>query len=206
MLGYWNAPFDLPDHTRAACRALLKIRAATTALNTATDDSGWRVRMGLESGESCTGVIGPAHQLRYVLFGEAITSAALFERQCETYGVDNVISDRALEAVRDFAWLELDMIKMKGDAAPLRLFTLLGDEQMAADPEYLALKADFDRMLTAYRRQGWFEAAKGIALCLPRARRFDLHALLDLYVRRIENLRRDPPSANWNGVHLPAMK
>lgn len=204
ILGFWNAPLDLPDHSRAACRALLKMRAAMVRLNAATDHGAFRIDIGLASGEGCVGAMGPAGRPRYSVLGEPANLARLFEAQCESYGVDNLVGESVREAVQDFALLELDLIQAQGRAEPLRVFSVLGDESLASDPDYLALSGHFDRMMTAYRRQRWVEAATAIAECLPFARRFHLQPLLELYVRRIQDMRRNPPGAGWGGAHRAA--
>lgn len=206
ILGFWNAPLDLPDHPRAACRALLKMREAMAALNAATDHGVLRMDIGLYSGDGCVGVMGPAGRPRYSVLGEPANLAFLLQAQCEIYGVDNVTGESVREAVQDFALLELDLIQAKGHAEPLRVFTVLGDERLASDPGYQALKGHLDRMLAAYRRQRWVEAATAIAECLPFAHRFRLQPLLELYVRRIEDRRRNPPGPGWNGAHRAATK
>jgi adenylate cyclase len=105
----------------------------------------------------------------------------------------------------DFALLELDQVKVKGKAIPIRIFTCLGTEAYAARPEYRSLRECHDRMLGAYRRQDWAAAETARGECLEIAPE-RLRGFYALYEARIAEFRNDPPGAGWDGVYVATSK
>ncbi len=215
IMAFWNAPLDVPNHERAACRALLGMREGMLQLNVdlkaeAAASGGvyvpLKIGVGLNSGECCVGNMGSAQRLNYSVLGDAVNLAARLEGQSKTYGVDNVIGETTMNGVQDFALLELDLIQVKGKTVPVRVFTVLGDEKLAADPDFVTLSGHHHRMIYFYRRQRWVEAAAMIAEALPYAQRFGLSALMELYVHRIEDLRGAPPGPDWDGAYVAKTK
>ncbi len=215
IMAFWNAPLDVPDHERAACRALLGMRDGMRKLNVdlkaEAESSGGRyvplaIGIGLNSGECCVGNMGSMQRLNYSVLGDAVNLAARLEGQSKTYGVDNVIGESTMLGVRDFALLELDLIQVKGKTVPVRVFTVLGDEKLAADADFIELSRSHDRMIAAYRRQDWTVAMEAIESCRPHVARFGVGGLLELYVHRIEDLRENPPGADWDGAYVAKTK
>ena len=215
IMAFWNAPLDVVDHQREACRALLGMRQGMIELNAdlqaEAEQSGGKyvplaIGIGLNSGECCVGNMGSAQRLNYSVLGDAVNLAARLEGQSKTYGVDNVIGEATMQGVTDFALLELDLIQVKGKTVPVRVFTVLGDEKLATDPEFQALSGHHRRMIAAYRAQRWAIAAAAIAECLPYIDRFRIRGLLELYLHRIEDLRENPPGLTWDGAYVAKTK
>src|SRR2546423_14929827 len=98
--------------------------------------------------------------------GDAVNLASRLEGQSKTYGVSIIVGEATREAAPAWAALELDLIAVKGKAEAVRVYTLLGDAGCAQSPEFRALAAEHEALLTAYRAQDW--AAARAAL---RARR-----------------------------------
>lgn len=215
IMAFWNAPLDVRDHESAACRALLGMRAGMRALNVdlkaEAEASGGKyvplaIGIGLNSGECCVGNMGSAQRLNYSVLGDAVNLAARLEGQSKTYGVDNVIGESTMQGVSDFALLELDLIQVKGKTVPVRVFTVLGDEKMAAEADFQGFRAHHERMIEAYRRQDWAAADAEIEASRPYAARFGVQGLLELYLDRVEDLRQHPPGPDWDGAYVAKTK
>lgn len=215
IMAFWNAPLDVREHERAACRALLGMREGMRQLNTdlkaEAEASGGRyvplaIGIGLNSGECCVGNMGSMQRLNYSVLGDAVNLAARLEGQSKTYGVDNVIGESTMLGVRDFALLELDLIQVKGKTVPVRVFTVVGDDKLATDPDFRDLSRHHERMIQAYRRQDWDGATDAIVDCQRRAEQFGALGLLELYRHRIEDLRENPPGPDWDGAYVAKTK
>ena len=160
IVAFWNAPLDVANHTRGAVRAALAMRAALAAFNVrqaALRDSDpkavqdVRTGIGLNVGDCSVGNMGSLQRFDYSALGDPVNVAARLEALTKSYGVDILASPAVRERTSDFAWLEVDEVKVKGRSATTRLFTLAGDEAFAQTPAFAAWKAAHDTMVAASR-------------------------------------------------------
>jgi adenylate cyclase len=86
----------------------------------------------------------------------------------------------------------------------LRLFTVLGDEKLRADPGFAALAEANAAMIAAYRARD-FAAARGAA-ARARAMAGAPGPFYELYERRIAEYISAPPPADWDGVYVAKTK
>jgi adenylate cyclase len=118
--------------------------------------------------------------------------------------VDIIISESTRAAAPGFAFLELDLIAVKGKSEAVRIFALLGTEVVAQTERFRQLTETHGRFLAAYRAQRWAEARELIKLC--RTLWDGLGELYDLYARRITIFEDIPPGPDWNGVYVAHTK
>ena len=210
IMAFWNAPLDDPAHPVNACRAALAMRSELVELNkriAVEDEQAGRrhiplaIGIGLNSGSVVVGNMGSDQRFDYSVLGDAVNLASRLEGQSKTYGVDIVVGETTRAAAPGFAYLELDLIAVKGKAEAARIHALRADE---ADEAHGRLAAIQSEMLMAYRAQRWDAASA--ALDMARGSAPDLAALWDLYAQRIADYRRDPPGADWDGVYIARSK
>jgi|AraplaMF_Col_mMF_1032025.scaffolds.fasta_scaffold00121_57 adenylate cyclase len=214
IMAFWNAPTDMPHHAREAVRTAVEMRRTLKRLNeqlaAEVQASGkipvkLRAGVGLNTGIGCVGNMGTEQRLAYSVLGDTVNVAARLESLSPAYFVDLVLGEETAADCADFALLELDQVKVKGKAIPIRIFTCLGTEGYAARPEYRQLREAHDLMLATYRRQNW-EAAEIARLgCLEVAPE-RLRGLYAVYEARIAEFRADPPGADWDGVYVAKSK
>jgi class 3 adenylate cyclase len=214
IMAFWNAPVDDPAHAEHACRAALAMRSELVRFNTtlraeaeaaARPFAPVRIGIGLNTGEVCVGNMGTPQRLNYSVLGDEVNVCSRLEGQTKTYGVDIVIGEQTADEVAGFASLELDLILVKGKTRPVRIYTLVGDETVAANPAFVALKLNHDAMLAAYRAQKWHAARQNLHACRAEAPELTM-PLYALYEHRIHEFETAPPPADWDGVYTATAK
>ncbi|MGY9056304.1 MAG: hypothetical protein ACKVGZ_11995 [Alphaproteobacteria bacterium] len=122
---------------------------------------------------------------------------------------DLVVAEETMLLAPGYAYLELDLLQVKGKTEAVRVFTVLGGPELAATPDFALVKSNVDSMLSAYRAQEW-DAAMAIADAGPPvdiARNpGGLAGLYQEYAVRIRELAEDPPGEGWNGVYKAKTK
>src|SRR5581483_11645429 len=148
IMAFWNAPLDVPHHAREAVKTAVQMRRTLKKLNeqfaAEAQASGktpvkLKAGVGLNTGIGCVGNMGSEQRFAYSALGDTVNTASRLESLSPAYFVDLVFSEETAKDVSDFALLELDQVKVKGKAVPIRIFTCLGFEAYAARPEYKAL-------------------------------------------------------------------
>ncbi|MCM5552909.1 CHASE2 domain-containing protein [Pleomorphomonas sp. NRK KF1] len=203
IMAFWNAPLDIDAHEEKACRAALAMLDVVEALNRTRPDP-IRIGIGLNTGEACVGNLGSAQRFSYSALGDSVNLASRIESLTKFYGVDIAVSEFTRQAVPDFAFLELDLVRVKGRSAPVRLHALLGDETMAVRPEFTSLHQQHDEFLSLYR-EGSFAAAREKLAALRGVAPPRMDTLYEIYAERLSTLLADPPGA-WDGVYVARSK
>ena len=97
--------------------------------------------------------------------------------------------------VPDFAFRELDLVRVKGKNEPVAIFEPLGSS-MDMGAEVAAEMDEYAAALAAYRRKDWDSAA----VAFEKLRQHTDQLLYNVYLDRIERFRREPPPGDWDGV------
>jgi adenylate cyclase len=213
IMAFWNAPIDIASHGKLAIQSAFQMREELAKLNerlkhdpfVGLHDVEVKAGIGLNSGLCCVGNMGSDQRFNYSALGDTVNTASRLEALSPAYGVDLVIGQETASAAPEFALLELDQVRVKGKAIPVRIYTGLGDERIAATAEFRGLKEAHDRMLTAYRGKDWDGAEAGLRECYRRAPEL-LHGLYRVYAARIAEFRAEPPPADWDGVYVAKSK
>ncbi len=213
ILAFWNAPLDDADHPRNAARGALEMIASLKRLNIEMGRQSaepWpgevRIGIGLNTGPCCVGNMGAAQRLSYSLIGDTVNLASRIEGLTKFYGVDIAIGSALAERLADFATVELDRVRVVGRDAPETLYALLGDEMVAADAQFAAMRAAHGQVLAAYRARDWDAVDSHIARMRAEAERFGLTKLHALIAARTAGYREKDPGPLWDGVFLATDK
>lgn len=204
IMAFWNAPLDIDRHEEKACRAALAMLKVIEALNRSRPEP-IRIGVGLNTGEACVGNLGSVQRFSYSALGDSVNLASRIESLTKFYGVDIAVSEFTRETVPDFAFLEMDLVRVKGRSAPVRLYALLGDEVMSGEPEFQSLLSLHDEFIRLYRK-GSFMAAREQLETLRAVSPPTLQTLHDIYVERLATLIAHPPGEAWDGVYVARSK
>jgi adenylate cyclase len=96
--------------------------------------------------------------------------------------------------------MELDSVRVKGKTQPVRIYNLVGKDVPATQERIIN---EFNQGLALYKKRKWAKAIhvfENITTMDP-----DLHAA-QLYIERCLDLKKNPPSADWDGVYVMTTK
>jgi adenylate cyclase len=162
------------------------------------------IGVGVSTGSCVVGNLGSEQRFDYSALGDPVNLASRLEGQTKAYGLSIIIGDNTQALAPDFAVLEVDLIAVKGRKEPVRIFALLGEQEMAASESYQSLLAQHNAMLEAYRAQNWDEAWNYLKACTARAPQLTL--LYDVYRDRIGYFRANAPGKFWDYVYVATQK
>ena len=220
IMAFWNAPTDVAQHGYQACRASLEMVDALVEVNETLRQDAFlggfkqeiRIGIGLNSGATLVGNVGSDQRFNYSVMGDTVNVAARLEGQTKDYAQTILIGEStysdAMTAIDDgqppMAFLELDLIALKGKALPQRIYALIGGAEMAESEDFQRLKAGQGAVLQAYRAQSWDVAEKTArALCATHPALGDYYEML---IGRINAYRKNPPEADWAGQFIAQTK
>lgn len=209
MMAFWNAPLDDPDHTVHACRAALKMNEALAPINERLRREAEAVRrtpivlnagIGINTGPASIGNMGSRQRFAYSAMGDTVNLASRLEGQTKNYGVKILIGPETQRRIPGFAALELDKLRVKGRTEPVRVYALLGDEEMGAASSFRVWKQEHDAMLESFRLRDFAVSERLIEEC-RRLSGGQMAGYYDLYLKRIAGLKESRPGESWDGVY-----
>ncbi|MGH6639755.1 MAG: CHASE2 domain-containing protein, partial [Polaromonas sp.] len=125
VMAFWGAPVDTPDHARLAVKTALEMSNAVRRINEEHRAKGLPdigIGIGLNTGTMCVGDMGSDIRRSYTVIGDAVNLASRLEGLSKTYGVDTVVSEPTRRLAGDFAWQELDKVRVKGKDQAVAIF------------------------------------------------------------------------------------
>jgi adenylate cyclase len=132
------------------------------------------------------------------VIGDNVNVASRLEGQSKTYDVATVVGESTTARAPDFAFLELDLLKVKGKTEATRIFALVGDNALKQTRGFIDLTARHNAFLQKYRAADW-DAADQLRRECDRMNGAGLHRLYALYRERIAFFRNNPPPPYWDG-------
>jgi adenylate cyclase len=208
VMAFWNAPLDDSAHPTHACNAALRMMREMDHLNelwrSEAEAKGRpfkpvRLGIGLNTGVCCVGNLGSETRFDYSVIGDNVNVASRLEGQCKTYDVGTVVGHSTTMRAPDFAFLELDLLKVKGKTEATRAFALMGDSALKHSQNFITLSERHQAFLTRYRAQDW-DAAETLSRECEQLNGSRLDHLYNLYRERIAFLRVNPPPPDWDGT------
>jgi adenylate cyclase len=210
IMAFWNAPLDDKEHQLNACEAAVDMLERIDVLNKQRELEAQQgghtyiplnVGVGLNTGVCVVGNMGSDLRFDYSVLGDSVNLASRLEGQSKEYGFPIIVGSKTALAAKDkFAILELDFIMVKGKKEPEVIYAIAGREDTAQSGRFQRLRNLTIEMLACYRSRDW----EGALAAIERGRRTDdahaLELLYDLYEKRIQGYRRNPPPEDWNGA------
>jgi adenylate cyclase len=208
VMAFWNAPLDDNAHPSHACSAALRMMREMHTLNELWREEAEakgrpykpvKLGIGLNTGLCCVGNLGSETRFDYSVIGDNVNVASRLEGQSKTYDVGTVVGETTTARAPDFAFLELDLLKVKGKTEATRIFALLGDNGMKQSKAFIELAEAHAEFLARYRAMDW-DGAETLAHECQKLNSAPLDRLYALYRERIAFFRINPPPPHWDGT------
>ncbi len=201
IMAFWGAPVDDPEHARNAVLTGLEMDVALRELNKDLVARGWpelKIGVGVNTGPMTVGDMGSPVRQSYTVMGDAVNLGSRLEGITKQYGVGFIVGESTRELLKkEFVFRELDRVRVKGKEDPVGIYEPVGEEGKVAREDMEEIKL-WNQALRAYRAQDWDQAE----VTLMNLQRIKPRYLYDLYVKRVEHLRKEPPGENWDGVTI----
>ncbi len=205
IMAFWGAPIADREHARHALEAALDMQQAVRALEPEFESRGWpriRIGIGLNTGEMRVGDMGSKFRRAYTVMGDAVNLASRFEGLTKTYGIEIAVGEHTRQAVDDFAFMELDRVRVKGKGQAVSVYEPVArkSDLDAKTSQMLSLHA---QALRAYRAGNW-DTAESAFFSLNQS--FPERRVFGIYLDRIAHYRSTPPLPEWDGVFMALAK
>ena len=199
VMAFWGAPVAFADHARRAVATALLMQASARRLNADFVARGWPplgIGIGVNTGLMHVGDMGSKIRRAYTVMGDAVNLGARLEGITKVYGVGIVVGAATRAAAPEFAYRELDLVRVKGKREPVAIFEPVGPAA-GLDAATAADLARWHEALAAVRAQQWDRA---ISIISQLHDSYPHDKLYSLYTERIAHYRTHPPGQGWDGV------
>ncbi|MEZ5819212.1 MAG: adenylate/guanylate cyclase domain-containing protein [Bradyrhizobium sp.] len=199
IVAVFGAPAEDPDHARSAVHAALECRARLEELN--RDNSSFRGerlahRIGLNSGEALVGNIGSRRRFNYTVMSDAVNVASRLEGANKYFDTSIMASEMTVALTGEtFVWRELDAIRVKGRADPVKIYEPLAEAGRLTAEQSRVAESYAEGL--AFWRARRFEKAKQ---CFDRAADTDPPSAL--FSKRARQFAENPPPGDWVPVNV----
>jgi adenylate cyclase len=206
VMAFWGAPVDSPEHAALAVKTAMEMAHEVRKINEEHRVKGMPeigVGIGLNTGMMCVGDMGSSIRKSYTVIGDSVNLGSRLEGLSKTYGVDIVVSESTKKLAPDFAWQELDKVRVKGKDQAVSIFWPLAP--MERMPKELSDEIKlWNTFLKAYRAQDWDQSDLHM-LNLERtvssnAGKTAKKYLYQLYSERVASMRSLPFDPSWDGA------
>jgi len=199
VMAFWGAPVDTPDHASLAVKTALEMVHAVRQLNEEHRAKGLPeigIGIGLNTGTMCVGDMGSDIRRSYTVIGDAVNLGSRLEGLSKTYGVETVASESTRKLSADFAWQELDKVRVKGKNRAVAIFCPVAPLSQLDQPLSGELK-EWALAIKAYRDQAWDDCDMHL---LKLQRMNSQKYLYRLYAERVASMRLLPFDPRWDGA------
>jgi adenylate cyclase len=187
-----GAPLDNERHAYDGVRTVKAMLAAVEEFNKELAAEGKPpvgMGAGVNTGKILVGNIGSDRKMGYDCLGDPVSVAARLESQTKSYGVLVIIGPDTVAATKkDFNYIELDNIAVKGKEEPLRIYTL-GKSCVA-----------HTTFLKNYYAGNWTICIRDIA----KTKQACPH-MAEYYDKMTERMKQGKPT-DWDGIYRATSK
>jgi adenylate cyclase len=199
VMAFWGAPVETPNHAHLAVKTAMEMANSVRKINEEHRAKGIPeigVGIGLNTGTMCVGDMGSDIRRAYTVIGDSVNLGSRLEGLSKVYGVDIVVSESTRKLAPEFAWQELDRVRVKGKEQAVAIYWPLAPADRVDKPIQEELRT-WAAFLKAYRMQDWDQCD---VLMLNLQRMNAKKYLYELYSERVASMRLLPFDPSWDGA------
>lgn len=191
IMAFWGAPLADPERALHACQAAKAMQAEMMQFRIRYTGDKLRqlnMRIGIHSGAAVVGNMGSSDRFDYTAIGDNVNLAARLEGVNKRFGTGVLISqETAAEVAGRLMLRRVERVIVKGKTQPIDIFTFCDDEELIRLSEVA---------LNHYSAREW---ELSLQACHRILERYPEDKIAKVLIEETEQLRRDPPPADWNG-------
>jgi adenylate cyclase len=206
VMAFWGAPVDSPEHAALAVKTAMEMAVEVRKINEEHRVKGMPdigVGIGLNTGSMCVGDMGSSIRKSYTVIGDSVNLGSRLEGLSKTYGVDIVVSESTKKRAPEFAWQELDKVRVKGKDQAVTIYSPQAALDRLSKEQSDEIKL-WNSFLKSYRAQDW-EQCDLQMLNIERSQasksaKTAKKYLYQLYSERVASMRQLPFDPSWDGA------
>jgi class 3 adenylate cyclase len=203
IMAVFGAPVEAANHATDAVRAALHCCERHAELRRSIELSHGPMfthRIGLNSGQAVVGNIGSRQRFNYTAIGDSVNVASRLEGANKYFGTSILVSETTFALTGSaFVWRELDAIRVKGRAQPLKIYEPLA-EAGRQSAEQTAHAAAYAAGLKSWRSRDFATAVEHFA----RVASADPPSAL--FLERAKRLMLARPNPDWEPIYTLEQK
>ncbi|MDZ7260707.1 MAG: adenylate/guanylate cyclase domain-containing protein [candidate division KSB1 bacterium] len=201
IMAVYGAPLYFKNHAEKACLTALDMVTELRNIQKQWSEKGWdyfQIGIGINTGEVIVGNLGSVQLFDYTVIGDEVNLAARLEGANKQYWTTIIISEATYNEVKDKALVrELDYVRVKGKATPVKIYELRSMNSLPAIEQDLLIDV-YTKALQLYKNRHWYEALKEFRRVL---RYFPSDGPSRVYTERCLTFIEHPPAEDWDGVY-----
>ncbi len=210
IMAFWGAPISLPDHAERAATCALKMIRKLKELQADYQKRGLPaidIGIGLNTGDMSVGNMGSNIVRSYTVMGDSVNLGSRLEGINKEYGTRIIVSEFTMRKIENnFDMREVDWVRVKGKAQPVRIFELLGTKAKGdlQTPEVmLSILPAYNQGFALYHERKFQDAIARFAEVLNV---IPDDKVAQLYIERCNDYLEEPPTSDWDGVYTMKTK
>ncbi|RPI74927.1 MAG: adenylate/guanylate cyclase domain-containing protein [Desulfobacteraceae bacterium] len=205
LMAFYGAPQEQPDHAHRACHTALEMFAALKELNRKWIQEGKKtidIGIGINTGPMMVGNMGSKQRFDYTVIGDAVNLGSRLEGINKDYGSHILISESTYAKIKTaFTCLELDSVRVKGKLQSVKIYQLIGAHDISAEQKQAVNR--FHEGLALFRNRQWDQAIEAFKAVQTLDREL---GAAQIYIKRAESFKADPPPPDWDASVTMTMK
>lgn len=154
--------------------------------------------LGLNTDTVVAGNIGSKKRMDYTMIGDGVNLAARLESACKQYSARILLSQYTASKLKGVYRLrDIDKVIVKGKTEPVGVLECLDYHNDTSFPNIMDVLGNFNEGVRLYRSQEWDKASHYFKEALKGNKSDNLSTI---YIERCVQLKKNPPSPDWDGV------
>ena len=198
VMAIFGAPLPQENHAHLACKTALDMVNSLSKVGVIWKKYGLnppKIGIGINTGFMVVGNMGSFQRFDYTVIGDEVNLASRLEGLNKVYGTTIIVGENTYNKVKnDYLFRELDFVKVKGKAKPVRIYELLVKQE--ENEKVKKIISLFSEGLNYYREGKWDKAVDKFKKIVEIDNN---DAPSRVFIERCEILMNNPPSS-WDGV------